>query len=111
MEPPQSRGHAEIDSHTLEELAFQASLAVDAASAFLQNLQNSAHVPDPGLSAPLTGADAVHDPSLSTGSEHSAHDAAMSLPVPGSAHDPAFVPHDVAHDTGAPHFDAGPFFH
>ncbi|UOZ07033.1 hypothetical protein [Amycolatopsis sp. WQ 127309] len=109
MEPPQSRGHAEIDSHTLEELAFQASLAVDAAGAFLQNLQNSAH--DPGLSAPLTGTDVVHDPSLSTGSEHATHDAAMSLPVPGSAHDSAFVPHDVAHDPGAPHLDAGHLFH
>ncbi|MEU0885890.1 hypothetical protein ABZ345_45565 [Lentzea sp. NPDC005914] len=113
MEPPQSRGHAEIDSHTLEELAFQESLAVDAAGAFLQNLQNSVHAADPGLSTPLTGADIAHDPSQSTGSEHSMADAAMSVPDPvaGSAHDTAFVPHDVAHDPDAPHFDAGAFFH
>lgn len=119
MDAQEPKDNAEIDSETLENLEFQQDLAVDAAGAFIQGLQTLAPATDPGLSAPLTHADAHTYPGESTGTGHSPSDAGLSSGIPhdpaaGMSHDPVLVAHDVpgVHDSGSPaHIDAGAFHH
>jgi hypothetical protein len=126
MDRATTEGTDDGDDRLIDDLDFQESLAVDAADAFIQQLQSPAEHSDPGMSAPITSGDHQHDPGTSTSLDHShdsAADAGMSTggphgpdPAASFSHDADPAAHDQAslggHEQGVPpYFDPGSVHH